>query len=258
MSPTLGSGKISWSRCSRAYLHRFLSSSQASCLTDRVSWSVVDGEEERLPGQRFPADIQCRLRYGPESFHSSQQEAEDTCRDLHCKRNNYIWTSHPALEGTACGGGRWCRSGSCVAATAAKLTRQASWSSWTESACRSSCLYSLSGSLARGSTGLVTATRDCRGGKTCHGKNFRFTTCNAVRDCMSERKLSVADHSRQACQAASRQDSNLLPYGDVSSLLQGTNRVQACSVSCYTLDNVKVTRGWTFPDGNSGHHLDPS
>ena len=73
---------------------------------------------------------------------------------------------------------------------------------------------------------------------------------------MTERKLSVADHSRQSCQAASRQDSNLLPYGDVSSLLEGTSRVAACSVSCYTLDNVKVTRGWTFPDGNSGHHLD--
>ena len=197
MSPTLGSGKISWSRCSRAYLHRFLSSSQASCLTDRVRWSVLGGgEEEALPGEKFPADIQCRLRYGPESYHWAGQEAEDTCRDLHCKRNNYIWTSHPALEGTACGPASWCRSGSCVAAKAAspaKLSsektrqpRQGSWSSWTAgSDCSSACLYSLSGSLARGSTGLLTATRDCRGGKTCHGKNFKFTTCNAVRVCVS-------------------------------------------------------------------------
>ena len=72
---------------------------------------------------------------------------------------------------------------------------------------------------------------------------------------MTERKRSVADHSRQSCQAASRQDSNLLPYGDVSNLLEGSNQVQACSVSCYTLDNVKVTRGWTFPDGNYGAGL---
>ena len=26
-----------------------------------------------LPGERFPADLQCRLRYGPESYHSPQQ-----------------------------------------------------------------------------------------------------------------------------------------------------------------------------------------
>ena len=66
---------------------------------------------------------------------------------------------------------------------------------------------------------------------------------------MAETKRSVADHSRQSCQAASRKDSQLLPYGDVSNLLEGSNTLQACSVSCYTLDNVKVTRGWTFPDG---------
>merc|ERR1719328_343921 len=115
MSPTLGSGKISWSSCSRAYLHRFLNSSQAKCLYDRDIAQVVDGAEEKLPGERFPADIQCRLRYGKDSFHSTQQDPTDICRDLHCKRRNYIWTSHPALEGTECGQGRWCRSGSCVA-----------------------------------------------------------------------------------------------------------------------------------------------
>ena len=71
----------------------------------------------------------------------------------------------------------------------------------------------------------------------------------ALQQCMAETKRSVADHSRQSCQAASRQQSHLLPYGDVSSLLEGSNTVQACSVSCYTVDNVKVTRGWTFPDG---------
>ena len=66
---------------------------------------------------------------------------------------------------------------------------------------------------------------------------------------MAEVKQSVADHSRKSCQSASRHDSSLLPYGDVASLLEGSNSVQACSVSCYTVDNVKVTRGWTFPDG---------
>ena len=178
MSPTLGSGKISWSSCSRAYLHRFLSSSQAECLHDRDRSQVMDEEEDKLPGERFPADIQCRLRYGPDSFHSDQQKPADMCRDLHCKRKNYIWTSHPALEGTSCGRGRMCRTGTCQPVGQPSV----GWSSWSVTACRSACLYSMSGSLARGSTGLLTATRTCRGDtNSCKGGNFKLTTCNAVR-----------------------------------------------------------------------------
>ena len=83
--------------------------------------------------------------------------------------------------------------------------------------------------------------------------------------CMTVRKQSVADHSRSSCEAASRQDTSLLPYGDMSSLLEHDNPaqvtllfyiyfydlyvLQACSVSCYTSSNLKVSRGWSFPDG---------
>ena len=35
----------------------------------------------------------------------------------------------------------------------------------------------------------------------------------------------------------------------MSSLLEHDNPAQACSVSCYTSSNLKVSRGWTFPDG---------
>ena len=191
MSPTLGSGKISWSPCSKAYLHRFLSSSQASCLKDPGP-SEIDHfvTSELLPGERFPADIQCRLRYGPDSFHSPQQNKPDLCRDLHCRREHYTWTSHPALEGTNCGSGLWCRRGTCTPKTTKKLTREpehGGWSSWSETSCASPCLYSMSGSLASGSTGLIVSSRTCtrprpaNGGRNCEGKNFRFSTCNSVR-----------------------------------------------------------------------------
>lgn len=43
------------------------------------------------------------LKYGRGSRHSSQQPLDDVCRDLHCERERYTWTSHPALEGTMCG-----------------------------------------------------------------------------------------------------------------------------------------------------------
>ena len=58
MSPTLGSGKISWSSCSRQYLHRFLASSQAACLADRGDSQVEHSSGGLLPGQRFSADTQ--------------------------------------------------------------------------------------------------------------------------------------------------------------------------------------------------------
>lgn len=43
------------------------------------------------------------LKYGKGSSHSTQQPLNDVCRDLHCERERYTWTSHPALEGTMCG-----------------------------------------------------------------------------------------------------------------------------------------------------------
>lgn len=43
------------------------------------------------------------LKYGRGSRHSAAQSLEDICRDLHCQRERYTWTSHPALEGTRCG-----------------------------------------------------------------------------------------------------------------------------------------------------------
>lgn len=43
------------------------------------------------------------LKYGRGSIHSKQQLLDDVCRDLHCQRDRYTWTSHPALEGTFCG-----------------------------------------------------------------------------------------------------------------------------------------------------------
>lgn len=43
------------------------------------------------------------LKYGKDSIKSTQQPLNEICRDLHCQRDRYTWTSHPALEGTKCG-----------------------------------------------------------------------------------------------------------------------------------------------------------
>lgn len=107
MSPTLGSGKITWSTCSRSYLEVFLRSSQATCLFDRGQFgpSLDHAAEGLLPGERYDADKQCMLKYGKDSVRSLTQNFNDICRDLHCQRDRYTWTSHPALEGSECGHG---------------------------------------------------------------------------------------------------------------------------------------------------------
>ena len=114
MSPTLGSGKISWSSCSRRYLEIFLASDQSKCLRDVAEIKAsLDHRGSLLPGQRFPADMQCMLKHGPGSTHAKSQLMQEICEDLHCRRDHYTWTSHPALEGTSCGSGLWCRKGKC-------------------------------------------------------------------------------------------------------------------------------------------------
>lgn len=111
MSPTLGNGKNTWSTCSRQYLTQFLTSSQASCLKTPNGFllgkkELLSKENMLLPGELFDADVQCKLQFGPQSRHSSQQNGQDVCTDLHCIKDHYTWASHSALEGTHCGLGK--------------------------------------------------------------------------------------------------------------------------------------------------------
>ena len=80
-------------------------SSQASCLKTPLSQKLSRGHV-RLPGEMFPADVQCKLQFGPKSLHSILQSDQDICTDLHCTRDHYTWASHSALEGTLCGFGK--------------------------------------------------------------------------------------------------------------------------------------------------------
>jgi len=80
-------------------------SSQAGCLFDDSGTSVYMDHKQHgsLPGERFDAHEQCLLKYGRGSVHATSQDLSEVCRDLHCQRDRYTWTSHPALEGTLCG-----------------------------------------------------------------------------------------------------------------------------------------------------------
>lgn len=110
MSPTLGSGKTTWSSCSRDYLEKFLQTSQSSCIQSASSHVNILHQfhsGHKLPGQIFDASQQCALRFGPDSRKSQIQPLEDICRLLRCdtgpKRSIVVYHAHPALEGSTCG-----------------------------------------------------------------------------------------------------------------------------------------------------------
>ncbi|CAH2003513.1 unnamed protein product [Acanthoscelides obtectus] len=271
MSPTLGSGKITWSACSKRYLQKFLDTPQSRCLLDHGSSAgqLDHTAEGALPGERFDANQQCMLKYGGGSKHSTQQPLNDVCRDLHCERERYTWTSHPALEGTMCGSGMWCRGGRCVgksviSQTNAAFTQQSAslrlgqtnrgWGRWKPySECASGCLFSEEGRLKAGSTGIMVSERVCNnprqdgGGSECEGTPTRYSTCNA-QQCANVPRLTIREFADQICNRASDVDKDLTGLGmqKISS-----DAEEACLVWCQKRQGGTKSRGWSFPDGTA-------
>lgn len=116
MSAKTGAGKTSWSSCSGQYLEDFLSSRTSSCLASRTSQPVAELDGEPLPGQLFPADAQCKLALGTDysAYTSSRSPFNNVCRELWCLEGSWASPAHPALDGTTCAKGKYCREGSCV------------------------------------------------------------------------------------------------------------------------------------------------
>lgn len=118
MSPSTGPGKTSWSACSRQYLDDFLARRTSSCLASKTSRPVEKLSEDPLPGQVFPADDQCKLALGTKysAYTSSRSPFNDVCQELWCQEGQWASSAHPALDGTTCATGKYCREGSCVVA----------------------------------------------------------------------------------------------------------------------------------------------
>ncbi|EFX89976.1 hypothetical protein DAPPUDRAFT_309664 [Daphnia pulex] len=187
MSPTLGSGKTQWSPCSKQYLDAFLNTMQAGCLRDR-SWTpqrLDHNASTSLPGERFTADQQCMLRHGRESRRSPQRPLHEICRDLRCTSvparsvrqigsRLVSYAAHPALEGTTCGEGKWCRRSRCTSRVRLQNFDvdqntynngdNPLWSVVTP--CASGCLYGIN-SLSSGSMAISTQVQNFYRATTC-------------------------------------------------------------------------------------------
>ncbi|XP_074649455.1 metalloprotease mig-17-like [Tubulanus polymorphus] len=73
---------------------------------------------EKLPGQFYNADEQCKMKNGPDSVNCVFRYARrySRCERLSCtnKSKNCITGYQPPAYGTSCGNGMWCIRGQCV------------------------------------------------------------------------------------------------------------------------------------------------
>nr|AAH94674.1 A disintegrin-like and metallopeptidase (reprolysin type) with thrombospondin type 1 motif, 18 [Mus musculus] len=179
MSPTLtgNNGVFSWSSCSRQYLKKFLSTPQAGCLVDEPKQTGQYKYPDKLPGQIYDADMQCKWQFGAKAKLCSLGVMKDICKSLWCHRVGHRCETKfmPAAEGTACGLSMWCRQGQCV-----KLGElgprpiHGQWSAWSKwSECSRTC-----------GGGVKFQERHCSnpkpqyGGKYCPGSSRIYKLCN--------------------------------------------------------------------------------
>ncbi|KAI4889348.1 hypothetical protein NFI96_011542, partial [Prochilodus magdalenae] len=201
MSPTLAghNGLFSWSSCSRQYLSRFLSTAQATCLSDEPRAMEEYKYPEKLPGELYDTDTQCKWQFGEKAklctldfkkartasflctlytnFHHEVRLLKDICKALWCHRVGRKCETKfmPAAEGSVCGPEMWCRRGQCVKqGEEGPQPVHGQWSSWSNwSSCSRTC-----------ESGVTHRERHCNnprpayGGRFCEGPSRSYKLCN--------------------------------------------------------------------------------
>uniref|UniRef100_A0A672UCX0 ADAM metallopeptidase with thrombospondin type 1 motif 7 n=1 Tax=Strigops habroptila TaxID=2489341 RepID=A0A672UCX0_STRHB len=178
MSPQLlyDTSPLTWSRCSREYITRFLDRGWGLCLDDPPAREVLDYPLVP-PGVLYDVGHQCRLQYG--AYSTFCDDMDSVCNTLWCTVGNTCHSKlDAAVDGTACGENKWCFNGECVPVGFRPDAINGGWSSWSSwAACSRSC-----------GAGVQSAERQCSsptpkyGGRYCLGERKRFRICN-VRLC---------------------------------------------------------------------------
>ncbi|NWY52934.1 ATS7 metalloproteinase, partial [Chionis minor] len=178
MSPQLlyDTSPLTWSRCSREYITRFLDRGWGLCLDDPPAREVMDYPLVP-PGVLYDVGHQCRLQYGP--YSTFCDDMDSVCNTLWCTVGNTCHSKlDAAVDGTACGENKWCFNGECVPVGYRPDAIDGGWGSWSSwAACSRSC-----------GAGVQSAERQCSsptpkyGGRYCLGERKRFRICN-IRPC---------------------------------------------------------------------------
>ncbi|KAG4076388.1 hypothetical protein HA402_005831 [Bradysia odoriphaga] len=166
----------SWSDCSRHYVTEFLENNNGFCMLDKPKKDMIEVASRRLAGEKFSADEQCKLVFGPESRVCSYMP---TCARLWCGSDDDAEgcrTQHmPWADGTECGHDHWCQRGKCVHRNRHAIQKvDGGWGPFTHfDTCSRTC-----------GGGIQSATRECNspvpanGGKYCIGNRIKYKSCN--------------------------------------------------------------------------------
>ncbi|XP_006871003.1 PREDICTED: A disintegrin and metalloproteinase with thrombospondin motifs 7 [Chrysochloris asiatica] len=174
MSPQLlyDAAPLTWSRCSREYITRFLDRGWGLCLDDPPTKDVIDFPSVP-PGVLYDVSHQCRLQYG--AYSTFCNDMDNVCHTLWCSVGKTCHSKlDAAVDGTRCGESKWCLNGECVSVGFRPEAVDGGWSGWSAwSVCSRSC-----------GVGVQNAERQCTQpvpkykGKYCVGERKRFRLCN--------------------------------------------------------------------------------
>ncbi|XP_006888427.1 PREDICTED: A disintegrin and metalloproteinase with thrombospondin motifs 7 [Elephantulus edwardii] len=171
---------LTWSRCSREYITRFLDRGWGLCLDDPPTKDILDSPL-LPPGVLYDASHQCRLQYG--SYSTFCEDMDNVCHTLWCSVGITCHSKlDAAVDGTKCGESKWCLSGECVPVGLQPEAVDGGWSGWSSwSVCSRSC-----------GIGVQSSERQCTQplpkykGKYCVGERKRYRLCN-VEACPRDR-----------------------------------------------------------------------
>ncbi|XP_077203070.1 A disintegrin and metalloproteinase with thrombospondin motifs 12 [Paroedura picta] len=163
---------LTWSRCSREYITRFLDRGWGSCLDDAPKKKDLK-PPFIAPGVIYDVHHQCQLQYGPNATFCDQ--VDNICQTLWCAAKGSCRSKlDAAADGTRCGENKWCLSGECITVGKSPDPVNGAWGSWSAwSHCTRTC-----------GAGIQAAERQCNnpepqfGGKYCTGERKRYNMCN--------------------------------------------------------------------------------
>ncbi|XP_021117176.1 A disintegrin and metalloproteinase with thrombospondin motifs 12 isoform X2 [Heterocephalus glaber] len=170
---------LTWSKCSKEYITRFLDRGWGFCLDDVPKKKGLKSKVI-APGVIYDVHHQCQLQYGPNATFC--QEVENICQTLWCSVQGFCRSKlDAAADGTRCGEKKWCMAGKCITVGKKPESIPGGWGLWSPwSHCSRTC-----------GAGVQSAERHCNnpepkfGGKYCTGERKRYRLCN-VHPCRTE------------------------------------------------------------------------
>uniref|UniRef100_A0A8C0WIK0 A disintegrin and metalloproteinase with thrombospondin motifs 12 n=1 Tax=Castor canadensis TaxID=51338 RepID=A0A8C0WIK0_CASCN len=170
---------LTWSKCSKDYITRFLDRGWGFCLDDIPQKKGLKSKVI-APGVIYDVHHQCQLQYGPNATFC--QEVENVCQTLWCSVKGYCRSKlDAAADGTQCGEKKWCMAGKCITVGKKPESIPGGWGRWSPwSHCSRTC-----GAGAQSAERLCNNPEPKFGGKYCTGERKRYRLCN-VHPCRTD------------------------------------------------------------------------